>query len=262
MRVQRDQRPARLRQRVPAQRPGCAMPGASRAMSCPDCDSIADIERGHHYTKTVAEAAAISLKLGVDNDCAEYGRAAGATSDYDRYVDAMKQGLVSQAVVDDSLRRLFTARMRLGLFDPPAAVPYNRHPPTTRSTRPSTARCATKLAREAMVLLKNNGMLPVKPAVKKIAVVGPLADQVDVLNGNYNGTPVAAGQRAGGHSQGVPECRGGVRARHRFPARGRAGADRRAVHAGRRAGAEGRILARGRFRRCAGGEPDRCDHRL
>ena len=155
-----------------------------------DCDAIADIERGHHFTKTVAEAAAISLKHGVDNDCTEFGRMAGPTSDYDRYTDAMKQGLVSQAVVDQSLRRLFTVRMRLGLFDPPAMVPYASIPDSALNS-PEHGALALKLARESMVLLKNNGLLPVKPGVKRIAVVGPLADQTDVLAGNYNGRAVA-----------------------------------------------------------------------
>jgi beta-glucosidase-like glycosyl hydrolase len=154
-----------------------------------DCDAIADIERGHHFTKTVAEAAAVSLQHGVDNDCTEYGRMSGPTSDYDRYTDAMKQGLVSQAVVDQSLRRLFTARMRLGLFDPPAMVPYASIPDSALNS-PEHSALALKLARESMVLLKNNGVLPVKPSVKRILVVGPLADQVDVLAGNYNGKPV------------------------------------------------------------------------
>jgi beta-glucosidase len=154
-----------------------------------DCDAIADIERGHHFTKTVAEAAAVSLQHGVDNDCTEYGRMSGPTSDYDRYTDAMKQGLVSQAVVDQSLRRLFTARMRLGLFDPPAMVPWSSIPDSALNS-PEHAALAMKLARESMVLLKNNGVLPVKSSVKRILVVGPLADQIDVLAGNYNGQPI------------------------------------------------------------------------
>nr|WP_299911788.1 glycoside hydrolase family 3 C-terminal domain-containing protein [Sphingomonas bacterium] len=155
-----------------------------------DCDSIADIERGHHYTRSFAEAAAVSLKLGVDNDCAEYGRTAGPTSDYDRYTEAMKTGLVSQAVVDQSLRRLFTARMRLGMVDPPAMVPYASIPDSALNS-PEHGALAVKLARESMVLLKNDGVLPVPQGVKRIAVVGPLADQTEVLAGNYNGTPVA-----------------------------------------------------------------------
>jgi beta-glucosidase len=155
-----------------------------------DCDAIADIERGHHYTKTFAEAAAVSMKLGVDNDCTEFGRMAGPTSDYDRYREAMQQGLLPQSAVDESLRRLFTARMRLGLFDPPNMVPYNKIPDSVLNSDAHRA-LALKLARESMVLLKNDGTLPLrKAAVKKIAVVGPLADQTDVLAGNYHGTPL------------------------------------------------------------------------
>ena len=155
-----------------------------------DCDAVADIERGHHFTKSVAEAAAVSMKLGVDNDCTEYGRLPGPTSDYDRYREAMQQGLLPVSMVDQSLRRLFTARMRLGLFDPPALVPYNRIPDSVLNSDAHRA-LALKLARETMVLLKNDGVLPLrKAAVKRIAVVGPLADQVDVLLGNYHGFPL------------------------------------------------------------------------
>ena len=154
-----------------------------------DCDAFADIQRGHKYVGTLAEAAAVSLKLGVDNDCAEYGRTAGPTSDYDRYTEAMKTGLVSQAVVDASLRRLFTARMKLGTFDPRGTSPYDAIPDSALNS-PEHDALALRLARESMVLLKNEGVLPLKPGVKRIAVVGPLADQVDVLSGNYNGTPV------------------------------------------------------------------------
>jgi beta-glucosidase len=155
-----------------------------------DCDAVADIERGHHYTRTLAEAAAVSMKLGVDNDCTEYGRLPGPTSDYDRYREAMQQGLLPESVVDQSLRRLFTVRMRLGLFDPPSMVPYNAIPDSVLNSDAHRA-LALKLARETMVLLKNDGVLPLnRAAVKRIAVVGPLADQVDVLLGNYHGTPL------------------------------------------------------------------------
>ncbi|MEC4594554.1 glycoside hydrolase family 3 C-terminal domain-containing protein [Nitrospirillum amazonense] len=154
-----------------------------------DCDAIADIQRGHHYTKTLAEAAAVSLKLGVDNDCTEYNRPPDEPDDFDLYRDAIAQGLVSQDVVDTSLRRLFTARMRLGLFDPPASVPYAQVDDAQLNS-PEHVALALRLANESMVLLKNNGVLPVKPTVKTIAVIGPLADQVDVLLGNYNGQPI------------------------------------------------------------------------
>ncbi|MCP5412367.1 MAG: glycoside hydrolase family 3 C-terminal domain-containing protein [Alphaproteobacteria bacterium] len=153
-----------------------------------DCDAIADIQRGHHYTKTYAEAAAVSIKHGVDSDCADFFIPTTDDSDYGRYRDAVKQGLVPEGVLDDSLRRLFTARMKLGLFDPPSMVPYAQISDSELMS-PAHRALALKLARESMVLLKNDGVLPVKPAVKKILVVGPLADQVPVLLGNYNGTP-------------------------------------------------------------------------
>ncbi|HWI85996.1 MAG TPA: glycoside hydrolase family 3 C-terminal domain-containing protein [Sphingomonas sp.] len=152
-----------------------------------DCDAVADIQRGHHYTATLAEAAAVSMKLGVDNDCTEYGRMAGPTSDYDRYREAMQQGLLPESVVDQSLRRLFTARMKLGLFDPPGTGPYANIPESTLNSDAHGA-LALRLTRETMVLLKNDGILPLKRgSVKRIAVVGPLADQTEVLLGNYHG---------------------------------------------------------------------------
>jgi beta-glucosidase len=156
-----------------------------------DCDAIEDIERGHHYTKTVAEAAAVSLNHGVDNDCSTWTLSVKTDADYQRYIDAMKQGLVSQAVVDQSLRRLFMARMKLGMFDPQSMVSFAQVPDSALNSETHQA-LALKAARESMVLLKNNGALPLKHTIKRIVVVGPLADQVVPLYGNYNGTPVAA----------------------------------------------------------------------
>ena len=155
-----------------------------------DCDSIADIQRGHHSVATLAEAAAVSMKLGVDNDCAEYGRTAGATSDYDRYLEAMTQGILPQVAVDASLRRLFTAQMKLGLLGGATQGPYAQIPDTALNS-PEHRALALKLARESIVLLKNSGVLPIaRDRIKRIAVIGPLADQVDVLLGNYHGQPL------------------------------------------------------------------------
>jgi beta-glucosidase len=151
-----------------------------------DCDAIADIQRGHHYTKTYAEAAAVSLQHGVDSDCADFFSIAKDDSDYARYREAVEQKLVPESVLDASLKRLFTARMKLGLFDPPATVPYANVPDSALMS-PAHRTLALRAARETMVLLKNNGVLPLKRAIKRILVVGPLADQADVLHGNYNG---------------------------------------------------------------------------
>ena len=161
-----------------------------------DCDAIADIDGGlsmfmtggHRYTKTLAEAAAVSLKHGVDNDCADFSIPNSDNSDYQRYVDAVKQGLVSESVVDQALERLFTARMKLGMFDPQSMVKYAQVPDSELDSQ-AHRDLALKLARESIVLLKNGRGLPIGKKVKRIAVIGPLADQVLPLLGNYNGTP-------------------------------------------------------------------------
>jgi beta-glucosidase len=156
-----------------------------------DCDAILDIQRGHKFTDTVAQAAAVSLAHGVDNDCADFSAPTLTSADYDRYTDAQKQNLVPQAVVDASLQRLFSARIALGMFDPPGSGPYGAIPDSELDS-PAHRALALKAARESMVLLKNNGLLPLKRTVKRIAVIGPLADEIAVLEGNYNGTPTRA----------------------------------------------------------------------
>ena len=156
-----------------------------------DCDAVDEILSTHHFTKTIAEAAAISMKAGVDNECVDsYAKAIG-NSDYVKYLDAVKLGLVSEQDVDTSVKRLFTARFRLGLFDPPETVKYAQ---TADSEIDSEAhrQLALTTARESMVLLKNDGVLPLRHGIKRIAVVGSLADSVRVLKGNYNGQPSKA----------------------------------------------------------------------
>ena len=153
-----------------------------------DCDAVADIQHGHHFTATMAEAAAISLKRGTDNDCADFGQKAADNSDYVKYVDAVKQGFLSEKEIDVTLKRLFTARFRLGLFDPPELVKYAQTPDSEIDSD-AHRHLALKTALESMVLLKNDGTLPLNPAIRKIAVVGPLAESLHVLEGNYSGTP-------------------------------------------------------------------------
>jgi len=152
-----------------------------------DCDAIVDIYEGHHFVKSQAEAAAASLKKGMDNECADFFTIAKDTHDYQPYVDAVKQGLLTEADLDVALKRLFTARMRLGMFDPLEKVPYAQTPESEIDSAPHRA-LALKTARESMVLLKNDGVLPLSESARKILVVGPLADSVEVLHGNYAGT--------------------------------------------------------------------------
>ncbi len=153
-----------------------------------DCDAVADIQRGHHFVQTLPEAAAVSLKAGTDNDCADFFGGSPGDSDYMKYVEAVQQGLMTESNVDIAVKRLFTARFKLGMFDPPAMVKYAQTPDSEIDSEPHRL-LALRTARESMVLLKNDGVLPVSSNVTKIAVVGPLADSVTVLEGNYNGTP-------------------------------------------------------------------------
>jgi beta-glucosidase len=153
-----------------------------------DCGAVMDIWSGHHYRKTKEEAAAVSLKTGMDNECIDYIQTVTDNSDYVKYLDAVKQGLLTEKDMDVALRRLFRARFLLGMFDPPEMVPYAQIPITKNDTD-ANRRLALTTARESMVLLKNDGILPLTTAPKTIAVVGPLADSTRVLEGNYNGTP-------------------------------------------------------------------------
>jgi beta-glucosidase len=152
-----------------------------------DCDAIVDMYEGHHFVNSQAEAAAAAIKTGMDNECADFFTVTKDIHDYKPFIDAVKQGLLTEADLDRSLRRLFTARMRLGLFDPPEKVPY-ANISESEIDSPAHRELALKIAREAMVLLKNDGVLPVAPATKKILVVGPLAESTQVLHGNYAGT--------------------------------------------------------------------------
>ena len=100
----------------------------------------------------------------------------------------MQQGYLPESTLDTALIRLFTARIKLGMFDPPDMVPYTKIDEKELDSAEHRAQ-ARKLANESMVLLKNDGLLPLKPGIKKIAVVGPLADQTRPLIGNYAGQP-------------------------------------------------------------------------
>ncbi len=153
-----------------------------------DCGAVRDIFSGHRYRATQAEASAISLERGMDNECADFFAKVKDDHDYRPYIEAVQQGYLSESALDTALVRLFTARMRLGMFDPPEMVPYTKIDEKELDS-PEHRALARKIANESMVLLKNDGTLPLKSGITKIAVVGPLADQTKVLLGNYNGTP-------------------------------------------------------------------------
>jgi len=153
-----------------------------------DCGAVIDIHDGHKFKPTQPEASAISLQRGMDNECVDGTDKVTDDHDYKPYFQAVKQGFLKESEIDVALTRLFTARMKLGMFDPPEMVPYSK---IDEKLLDSAAHrdLARKVAGESMVLLKNDGVLPLKTSAIKIVVVGPLADQTRVLLGNYNGLP-------------------------------------------------------------------------
>ena len=147
-----------------------------------DCGAIDDVFQHHHVAASAEEAAALSVLAGCDLNC-------GCT--YGSLLGAVEQGLITEAAIDVSLQRLFEARLKLGMFDPPERVPYAQLPLTVVDS-PEHRALARQAARESIVLLKNDGLLPLGEQTRRLAVIGPNADDVPVLLGNYNGTPSEA----------------------------------------------------------------------
>jgi beta-glucosidase len=147
-----------------------------------DCWAISDIHQGHGYVLTLEQASALAVKAGTDLSCGPEFRVIPLS---------VQNRLLSPADVDLAVRHLFEARFRLGMFDPPESVPWSK---LTLADNDTTAhrQLALEAASKSIVLLKNDrNILPLKPSVKTIAVVGPNADSLPVLLGNYNGTPSA-----------------------------------------------------------------------
>ncbi len=153
-----------------------------------DCGAVRDIFEGHRYEPTQAQASAISLERGMDNECIDFRAKVTDDHDYKPYIDAVKAGYLKESEIDTAVTRLFTARMKLGMFDPPEMVPYSKIDASELDSAAHRA-LALKLANESMVMLKNDGVLPLKTTGQKMLVVGPLAEQTRVLLGNYNGIP-------------------------------------------------------------------------
>ena len=152
-----------------------------------DCDAVRDVAANHRYRPTQAQGAAISVIRGMDNECVTFTSRFGDPVEK-AYIDAVQQGYLPESTLDTALIRLFTARIKLGMFDPPDMVPYTKIDEKELDSAAHREH-ARKLANESMVLLKNDGLLPLKPEIKKIAVVGPLADETRPLIGNYAGQP-------------------------------------------------------------------------
>jgi beta-glucosidase len=143
-----------------------------------DCGAVNDIHQNHRLAPTLGAAAAAAVKAGTDLTCG---------GEYASLVDEVKGGRIEQAVLDRSLERLFVARFRLGMFDPPEQVPYAKIP-LSENDSGAHRLVAREAGRKSIVLLKNEGgVLPLSRAIREIAVVGPSADDPVALLGNYHG---------------------------------------------------------------------------
>jgi beta-glucosidase len=144
-----------------------------------DCGAVTDVYATHKIVKTPAEAAALSVKSGVDLECGET---------YQYLHEAVDKGFLTEADIDVAVKRLFMARFKLGMFDPNGKVPYNQIPITVNDSE-AHRKLALETSRQSIVLLKNENILPLSKSVKNVLVIGPNANERDVLYGNYNGTP-------------------------------------------------------------------------
>ncbi len=144
-----------------------------------DCGALTDFHQGHKVTKDVVESAALALKAGCDLSC---------ICTYDHLGEAIDRGLITEADIDRSLGRTLTTRFKLGMFDPPAVVPYTAIP-TSVINSPEHRQLAYEAAVKSIVLLKNkDNILPIREDARKThLLVGPNAASIDVLLGNYYG---------------------------------------------------------------------------
>ena len=142
-----------------------------------DCGAIDDFHVQHKVTKNAAESAALAVKKGCDLNC-------GCT--YNDLVVAVKDGLITEAEIDTALTRLLVTRFKLGLLDPQDKVPWSQTSPAIIDSEPHR-RLARAAAAESIVLLKNNGILPLRRDHESILVCGATAASLTVLIGNYHG---------------------------------------------------------------------------
>ena len=146
-----------------------------------DCGAIDDFYQQHKMFPDAESSAAVAVLHGTDLEC--------GNQTYKTLTQAVKDGKLTEREIDVSVKRLFTIRFRLGMFDPVNMVKYARVPITDLESQPHKDH-ALKMARESIVLLRNsNNLLPLNKSIKKIAVLGPNADNVNTQLGNYNGEP-------------------------------------------------------------------------
>jgi beta-glucosidase len=148
-----------------------------------DCGAIVDVNLGHKKTPDITHSAAMALEAGTDLSCSMW------TPGFNTLADAVRQGLVTEDLVTQAAERLYTARFQLGLFDPQGSNPLDSIPATVVASQ-LNRQASLRAAEESIVLLKNSGVLPLKSTPGHIAVIGPTADLLPSILGNYVGTPV------------------------------------------------------------------------
>ena len=155
-----------------------------------DCGAVEDIFKQHKVVETGEEAVAMALNAGCDLFCSVFtGIKREKKIRWAWIKSAVEKGLLTEDTIDKSIKRLFIARFKLGMFDPPEIVKYTQIPYEVNDCELHRA-LALKAARKTIVLLKNEkNLLPLNKNIKSIAIIGPNADDLDVLLGNYNGTP-------------------------------------------------------------------------
>ena len=143
-----------------------------------DCWALDDIYKGHRTASNAVQAAVMAFKSGVNLNCGDVFNP--------NLVVAVRQGLITETQIDSSLQILLKTRFKLGLFDPPGMNPYDSIPDSIINSN-NHIQLARQAARESMVMLKNNGVLPLSDSIRSLYVVGPNAADIDPLLGNYYG---------------------------------------------------------------------------
>ena len=153
-----------------------------------DCDAINNFfNRGQHETHKDGLSASVDAVLnGTDLECGKV---------FMSLTEGLKKGLIKEADLDGHLRKTLMGRFELGMFDPAEMLPWANIPASNISSEEHDI-LATQAARESMVLLENKGVLPLSKSIKTLAVIGPNADDVELLNGNYGGTPTKEHQHS------------------------------------------------------------------
>jgi beta-glucosidase len=158
-----------------------------------DCGAVTDIFDGHHFKPTQAQSSAISLRRGMDNECADFFAKVNDDHDYKPYIDAVKQGYLTEAEVDNTLRRLFTARIKLGMFDPPEMVPYSK---IDESELNSAAHRSSRASRRSQSLVRS----PIKPRCCSATTTAPRLTRSACSKGSRPSSPMRRSNSSPGRS--------------------------------------------------------------